>query len=172
MRMSALFSYGGRARSVAYACMGRLLCAESRGLALQYGFIRRVKMIIGIGVDLAQIAEIGRLAEVTGDSFLRRTFTEEEREEVQRRATKEARLEYYAARFAAKEAVFKALAPHTPEKGFDFRHVCTLNREDGSPYVKMTDWMREICAEAGVRDLHISITTEGEYAAAFVVVEG
>lgn len=127
--------------------------------------------VVGIGIDMAQIAEIGRLSETIGPAFLQRTFTEEERAEAGKRATKEARLEYYAARFAAKEAVFKALAPHTPGKGFDFRHVCTLNREDGSPCVVMTDWMSGLCAEAGVKKLHISITTEGEYAAAFVVAE-
>lgn len=128
--------------------------------------------IVGIGIDMAQIAEISRLSEVMGPSFFQRTFTDIERTEAERRRTREAKLEYYAARYAVKEAVFKALAPHIPEKGFDFRHVCTLNHEDGSPYVEMTEWMRNLCREAGASKIHVSITTEGEYAAAFVIAEG
>lgn len=79
--------------------------------------------------------------------------------------------EYLAARFAAKEAVFKAVAPLLQNQQFDLRIVETLNREDGSPYVNVTGKLETILEQANVQKLHISITTEGEYAAAFVIAE-
>ena len=127
-------------------------------------------MVKGVGIDLVEISRIRDLMEKhTGEAFVRRTFTDAEREEAAQRHDPAA---YYAARFAAKEAVFKAVGPLTPSKAFDLRIVETLNREDGSPYVHVTPKLAPILADAGVAALHISITDEGDYAAAFVVACG
>ncbi len=129
-------------------------------------------MIRGIGVDMADIREIARYLETEslGGPFLCRTFTEAERAAAPEGARQ--RAEYFAARFAAKEAVFKAVAPLTEEKAFDLRIVETLHHEDGSPYVNLTDALRPLLDEAGVAALHLSVTTEDDYATAFVVAEG
>ena len=87
-------------------------------------------MIRGIGVDMTEIKEVRRLAEVSGEAFIERTFTEREREASLKTAD---RWEYLAARFASKEAVFKALAHLTKERSFDFRKIETLNWDDGRP---------------------------------------
>ena len=71
-----------------------------------------------------------------------------------------------AGRYAAKEAVFKALAPLTGEKGFDFRRVETLTRADGSPAVTFDDFMARLLAAADADALLVSITHEGDYALA------
>ncbi len=125
-------------------------------------------MILGIGVDIAEIKEVRRLAEVSGESFIERTFTKQERADSLKAAD---RWEYLAARFAAKEAVFKATAHLLKEKTFDFRKIETLNREDGSPYVAVTPTLQAVMEETGVVRLHISLTHEKEYACAFVIAE-
>lgn len=127
-------------------------------------------MIRGIGVDTVSINEIAHFlkTENIARSYLKHTFTDLEREAGKLRADQ---AEYYATRFAAKEAVFKALGHLTATKSFDFRLVETLNNPDGSPYVNITDHLRQIMSEADVDLLHISITTEADFATAFVVAE-
>lgn len=125
-------------------------------------------MIQGIGVDLTEIKELKRLAETMGGAFTERTFTERERDDSLKAAD---RWEYLAARFAAKEAVFKALAHLTREKTFDFREIETWNHEDGSPYVVLPPKLQTVMKSAGVGKLHISLTHEKEYACAFVIAE-
>lgn len=124
-------------------------------------------MVKGIGIDLVDIRRMQKIMEKdSGPAFLQRTFTEAERGQA---GTARNPAEYYAARFAAKEAVFKAVAHLTPSHAFDLRIVETLNRGDGSPYVNITDRLQPVLKQAGVTALHISITTEGDYAAAFVI---
>lgn len=127
-------------------------------------------MILGIGVDLCSISAIVRLLEdeKLQGSFAAHTFTPRE---IAAAANRPDPAAYYASRFAAKEAVFKAVAPLTKEKGFDLRLVEVLNAPDGSPYVSMTDALTPILQSAGIGRLHISLTDEGDYALAFVVAE-
>lgn len=79
--------------------------------------------------------------------------------------------EYLATRFAAKEAVYKAVAPLQEYESFDMRIVETRNREDGSPYVNINQDLSDVLKRAGVKHLYISITTEGNLAIAFAVAE-
>lgn len=127
-------------------------------------------MIRGIGIDTVSIREIQRYLEDKNlcDAYLRHTFTEAERKNVQDR---ENHAEYFAARFAVKEAVFKAIGHLLPEKRFDFRLVETLNTSDGCPYISITPELRQILNVASVVRLHVSITTEDDYATAFVIAE-
>lgn len=124
-------------------------------------------MIRGIGVDMVQISEIHYYIEsdVLKVSFLSRTFTANERKAA---AEQPNQAEYYATRFAVKEAVFKAVAPCC-SASFDLRIVETLNHADGSPYVNISNAMGKILEEAQIDTLHVSITTEGDYATAFVI---
>lgn len=115
---------------------------------------------------MVDIREVERFLQ--SPAYAKHTFTEREQEEAGRRPKP---AEYFAARFAAKEAVFKSIAHLTVKKGFDLRIVETLNREDGSPEVVMNEKLRSLLDEAGVQTLHISITTETDYAVAFVVAE-
>lgn len=126
-------------------------------------------MIAGIGVDLCSISRIEKILQREGPDgpFFRRAFTPAEQAEGERRHNK---AEFYAARFAVKEAVFKAVAPHTAS-GFDLRIVESLHREDGSPYVHVTDALAPFLREAGIRTLHLSVTTEEGFAEAFVLAE-
>ena len=109
-------------------------------------------MIKGIGVDTVEISRMVKSLSIS--SFLTSTFTHAEI--ANEHGNRE---EYYATRFACKEAVFKALGIK-----MDLRKIETLNREDGSPYVVMRE-------EYGDVRIHISITTEAGLATAFCVVE-
>ena len=126
-------------------------------------------MIRGIGTDLCMISRIQKILDREGPDgpFFQRAFTEEERRDAEGRHDLAA---FYAARFAVKEAVFKAVGPLT-RNGFDFRIVASLHCEDGSPYVCVTDRLRPYLDEACVGKLFLSVTTEGDYAQAFVVAE-
>ena len=125
-------------------------------------------MIRGIGVDAVSISEIKRYMENFRDTFVIRTFTEKE---VAMSKMSAHPAEYLATRFAAKEAVFKAIAHFTKDKGFDLRIVETLNEADGYPAVQMEGQLLALTREAGVNAIHITMTTEKDFAMAFVVAE-
>ena len=125
-------------------------------------------MIRGIGVDMVKICDMSNVAKRIDQGRLTRMFTVREMEEAYAAYN---RIEYYATRFAAKEAVFKAVAPLLGGRLFDFRIVETLKREDGSPYVNVSEELQQVLKRANVQKLHISITTEGDYATAFVIAE-
>ena len=124
-------------------------------------------MIRGIGIDMVDIEELASLVK-ENSAFFDKTFTLAEKKMYEKHPLP---LEYLATRFAAKEAVYKALAQLLKDKDFDFRGVETLNRLDGSPYVNETDFLKGIMQEADVSQLYISITTEGNYACAYVIAE-
>lgn len=125
--------------------------------------------LLGIGVDAVTISEIERL-DREADGFTQRTFSQREQEESEQRGA--ARASYLAGRFAAKEAVFKALAHLTPEKTFDLRIVETLAAPDGSPQIQMTPALSHVCEKAGVDHILVSLTNEGDLAIAFAAAVG
>lgn len=116
---------------------------------------------------MVKISQIANYIEHFGDVFINKTFTQEE-VSCSKRSSSPA--EYLATRFAAKEALFKALAPLT-EKGFDYRLVETLNNPDGSPYINVKSQLRIIMNNAGINNILISITTEADYAVAIIFIE-
>ena len=127
-------------------------------------------MIKGIGIDLCSISRVQKILDREGQEgpFIRKAFTERERAESESRHDRAA---FFAARFAVKEAVFKAVAPLTAS-GFDLRNVESLHRPDGSPYVVQEGPLLPRLVEADIRTLHLSVTTEGDFAQAIVIAEG
>lgn len=125
-------------------------------------------MIRGVGIDMVDVDAVADLMERMGDAFVRRTFTPAEVEAA--RAARDP-AEYLSTRFAAKEAVFKAVARFTRCGAFDLRIVETRNESGGAPYIHMGERLRALLQEAGVGALHLSITTEGRFATAMVVAE-
>ena len=122
-------------------------------------------MVKGIGIDMVRIERVDHLLRTLKEGALKRMFAEGELAAADHNSRP---AEYLATRFAVKEAVFKAVAPLLPEKHFDLRLVETRNHEDGSPYVHISEELSAILYKAHVSRLLVSITTEGEYAAAFV----
>ncbi|MFH1877954.1 MAG: holo-ACP synthase [Candidatus Omnitrophota bacterium] len=87
--------------------------------------------IAGIGIDAVDIARFKNAVEKFGDNFLRKIFTSKE---IEYANTKKAFHVHMAGKFAAKEAVKKAL-PDGAEIGFSWTEIEILNSEDGKPYV-------------------------------------
>lgn len=128
-------------------------------------------MICGVGVDMVTISDMERRIERMSPGALARMFTPAEIEASLARGRR--RAEYLAARFAAKEAVFKSLAPKLPAGTLELRRIEVLNREDGSPYANVqVPSLARAMQKAGVVRVHLSITTEGDLATAFAVAEG
>lgn len=123
-------------------------------------------MIKGIGIDMTTISEIKSIMQTK--AFVSRTFTEEEQKNAEKSDCPE---EYLATRFAAKEAVYKAIASNVKNKKFDMRIVETLNDKNGKPYINCSKELDLILKECSISNIHISITTEGDFATAFVIAE-
>lgn len=126
-------------------------------------------MILGIGVDLTNITEINRLIsdEKSGEVFVTHTFTMKEQAESK---FKENRALYFAERFAAKEAVFKALG-NVLEESFDFRKVETLDNAEGYPEVNLSGELEKYYKDSKVSAIHVNISNENDHAMAFVIGE-
>ncbi|MDH2423841.1 holo-ACP synthase [Sphaerisporangium sp. TRM90804] len=116
-------------------------------------------VIVGIGVDVVDIGRLeSALARTPG--LRDRVFTDAERE---------LPIPSLAARFAAKEAVAKALgAP----PGLLHRDAEITPGAHGRPVLRVTGRVAEVAAELGVRRWHVSLTHDGGVAIAYVVAEG
>ena len=91
-------------------------------------------MDVKIGTDIIEVARIQDSIENLGDKFLNRVFTA--REIAYCESKKATKYEHYAARFAAKEAIFKAISPILKNKfSIDWTDVEILNDKQGRPYV-------------------------------------
>ncbi|EGL15282.1 MULTISPECIES: holo-ACP synthase [unclassified Paenibacillus] len=126
-------------------------------------------MIIGVGMDMVDIARVaGLLREESGDRFMRRILTEEEQ---QLAAGKRGRLaEFTAGRFAAKEAVVKALGCGIGRQA-GFHDVSVLPDESGKPHCFLSEGARQRLGLGQDVVIHLSITHTDTMAAAYAVVE-
>lgn len=122
--------------------------------------------VIGIGLDLVSIPRIRAMTERWRDQFLTRLFTEAEREYCLRRAAPYASL---AARFAAKEAVLKALGTGWTG-GIRWVDIQVINDQSGKPVAHVSGRVREIMAGLGATRVHLSLAHEADYAIAEAMV--
>jgi holo-[acyl-carrier protein] synthase len=124
-------------------------------------------MIAGLGIDLEETARIRESIEKFGDHFLRRIFTEQEIAFCRGKVNE---AERFAARFAAKEAAFKALQGEWSKglKWVDFEVVIT---PCGAPVLLLHGKARDLAAEKGVVRSHVSFTHTREMVSAVVVLE-
>lgn len=122
-------------------------------------------MIYGIGTDITQVSRFKKWLD--SPDMIERFFNEKE---IMNNGCESARLQHYAARFAAKEAFSKALG--TGLVGFDLKDVFIVNNECGKPLIKVEKKAEELMNKlVGDCIIHVSLTHEKEYAAAFVIIE-
>jgi holo-[acyl-carrier protein] synthase len=122
-------------------------------------------VIVGVGVDLVQVSRLGRLLEgALGERFLQRVFTEAERDYCESHAA--ARVVHYAGRFAAKEAMVKALGAPS---GLRWRDMEVLS--EGRPHFRNSGQASVALRELGVAHVHLSLSHDGGMAVASVVLE-
>ncbi|NLE20170.1 MAG: holo-ACP synthase [Clostridiales bacterium] len=123
-------------------------------------------MILGVGTDLCEISRMERLLQ--DGSFLKRYFDAREQDDILSRGVFSAST--MAANFAAKEAFAKALGEGF--YGIPLAEVAVLRRGNGAPYLELTGQAAAAADKAGVLATHLSLTHEGSYALAFVILEG
>ena len=128
-------------------------------------------MIIGIGTDLCDIRRIENSIEKYGDRFKAKIFTDREREYCE---SKSGSGSYYAKRWAAKEAVAKALAG-ARTKSLSWQDVEVINDPSGRPVVKLYRGalrrMKSRLPDGHKGKVHLSLTDDYPYAQAFAVLE-
>ena len=125
-------------------------------------------MIVGIGIDLVEVSRVERLLAAKGDRALLRLCTDAEADYIRARRGGAASL---AARLAAKEAAFKALAGSEDARGIGWREVEVVKDWDGRPSVQLHGRAERRAAELGVVRIHLSMTHTSTSAAAVVVLE-
>ncbi len=124
-------------------------------------------MILGTGIDIVKISRIKNLIEKYGERFLKKIYTEAEIEYCQQ---KKIYAPSFAARFAAKEAVLKALG--TGMRNNSWQDIEVLNDDLGKPEVRLSARTAIQAQELGVRSIFLSISHEKEYSIAQIVMEG
>lgn len=125
-------------------------------------------MIIGIGVDLVEIDRVDRLLEGKGDRALRRLFSDAEISYASKRAKPAMHL---AARLAAKEATYKALAGNALARAIGWKEIEVANGEDGSPTLVLHGSARARADELTVARLLLTMTHSFTTACAVVIAE-
>jgi holo-[acyl-carrier protein] synthase len=118
-------------------------------------------MITGIGVDLIEVDRVVKACDK--DSFLQRTFTEQEIQLIHKDFRKA------ADNFAVKEAVAKMFG--TGFRTFTPLEIEVLRDSKGKPYVNLSGGAEELAKEQGITAIHVSITNTKDYANAYVIGE-
>ena len=120
-------------------------------------------MHIKTGTDIIEIDRIRESIESTDGKFCERVYTKKEIEYCESKKTQ--KYQHYAARFAAKEAVFKAISELLPNKyQINWQDIEILNDQNGRPYVILSKEIK------GVETIDISISHCKSYAIANVIV--
>ncbi|HXY06788.1 MAG TPA: holo-[acyl-carrier-protein] synthase [Terriglobales bacterium] len=125
------------------------------------------RMIVGTGIDIAEVPRIAQSIERFGDRFLRRVFTEGEIGYCDRKAN---RAQHYAARFAAKEAAMKAIGTGW-SRGVRWRDIEVCRRTGGRPTLSFHDKAAEFAARLGTKQVALSLSHTEQYAIAQVILE-
>jgi holo-[acyl-carrier protein] synthase len=123
-------------------------------------------MIIGIGIDLAQVSKLAN--SLQSAAFLRKTFSEAELADS---ALAKNGAERLAGKFAAKEAFMKA-AGRGIRQGLWFSQIEVLHRESGQPYIQVSGEAERALQDLRVACIHVSISHAGGMATAVVILEG
>jgi holo-[acyl-carrier protein] synthase len=124
-------------------------------------------MIVGTGIDIAEVPRIAQAIERFGERFLGRIFTEEEMRYCDSKAN---RVERYAARFAAKEAAMKALGTGW-NHGVCWRDCEVVRMPGGRPTLKFHGKAAEFASRLGTKNVALSLTHTKEHAMAQVILE-
>jgi len=124
-------------------------------------------LIVGLGVDIAEVQRVQTAIERRGAPFLRRVYTPNEIEYCERFKNK---FERYAGRFAAKEAAMKALGTGW-SRGVRWVDIEVVREASGRPTIVLAGEASKIADRLGVKRISLSITHTKEQALAQVIFE-
>jgi len=124
--------------------------------------------IIGVGIDLVKISRVEGMIRRWGLGFLGKVFTENEQRDC---LSQKGKAQYFAGRFAVKEAFLKALGTGM-RKGMRWKAIETQRDAFGKPVLKLSGQVRSFADEQGVREVLTSISHDHDYAIAQVMLQG
>ena len=116
---------------------------------------------MGVGIDIVLVSRVEKILNSKNkDRFLNKIFSDKE---ISNSENKYSQSQYFSGRFAAKEAIKKALSSYNKNNVPTFKSLEILNADDGKPYVSIKSKQQS--------DIDISIAHDGNYAIAFCVVK-
>jgi len=121
-------------------------------------------MIFGIGVDIIEISRIKKSIEKFGDKFLNKIYTGKELDYCE---TKKNKYQHYAARFAAKEAIYKAMSTGW-KKGATWKNIEIYNEPNGMPKVRLFGELNDFVNPD--KELQISMSHSDNYVAVVAIL--
>ena len=124
--------------------------------------------IVGIGTDITECLRIARMIERYGDLFLNRVYTPEE---IRYCRNRKQSTQHYTGRWAAKEAVLKALGTDWV-RGISWRDIEIRNDPGGRPTVAVRGGIRDIIEQLGIAEVLVSISHCRTHATAYVITLG
>ncbi|MHB1034945.1 MAG: holo-ACP synthase [Pirellulales bacterium] len=124
--------------------------------------------VLGIGTDIIECLRIARMIERHGELFIDRVYTTSEIEYC--RSRKQA-TQHFAGRWAAKEAILKALGTGW-RKGISWRDVEVRNERGGKPVVALRGGARDVVEQLGIQKLLVSISHCRSHAVAYALALG
>lgn len=122
-------------------------------------------MIYGLGIDIVSVKRLKEVVDRWERRFLDRVFTHAEIDYCLDRK------DYYlplSARFAAKEAMVKAIGGRTD---ITFKDIEVINTEDGRPIINPGIRLKERLDRIGIKNIHLSLSHEKDYSVACVILE-
>ena len=127
-------------------------------------------MAVFCGNDIVKVSRIQSAIEKNGERFLKRVYTTEEIQYCESRRM--CKFQSYAVRFAAKEAVLKALSPRKMGD-FSWQDVEVYQEENGKPKVRLHGYLEQVALEKQITEemMDVSLSHEAEYAIATAVIE-
>lgn len=123
--------------------------------------------MIACGNDIIRISRVKDSIEQIGETFLKRVYTDEEINYCESRRM--CKYQSYAARFAAKEALYKAIAPDTSEE-VEWKTIEVKRLENGKPFIELHEKIKALATQKKVESIDLSLSHDGDYAMATVVL--
>jgi holo-[acyl-carrier protein] synthase len=121
--------------------------------------------IVGIGTDIVECLRIGRMIEQHGEQFLKRVFTDRE---IRYSQSRQRATEHFAARWAAKEAILKAIGA-TGRRSLCWTDMEVRYDSGGKPRVLLAGGIKEIARTQQVGDVFLSLAHCRAYAIAYAI---
>ena len=123
--------------------------------------------IVGTGIDIVECLRIAQMIERHGEIFITRVYTDHE---IEYCSARKAATQHYAGRWAAKEAVLKALGTGW-RRGISWRDIEIRNDKNGAPTVKLRGGARDVMTAAQIARMHVTISHCRSFAVAYVVAD-
>ena len=124
--------------------------------------------VVGIGTDIVECLRIAQMIERHGELFLSRVFTPQE---IEYCSARKAATQHYAGRWAAKEAVLKAMGTGWA-RGISWQDIEVRSQFNGRPTIALGGGAREVCEQLNIQEMLISISHCRTHATAYALALG